>query len=70
MVFKNIRAFFLWSDDFPTDAQSQAARDLNAALDAGWAGFEIGERVPLADIARAHELAEHPVRRGMAVAVL
>src|SRR5262249_60961345 len=70
MVFKNIRVFFLGSDDFPKEAKSQAARDLSAALGAGWAGFEIGERIPLADIARAHELEEHPVRRGRVVVVL
>ena len=45
-------------------------RDLNAALEAGWPGFEIGERVPLSEIARAHELAEHPARRGRIVFVL
>jgi NADPH2:quinone reductase len=70
MVFKNIRVFFLGSDDFPKEAKSQAARDLNAALGAGWPGFEIGERIPLAEIARAHELAEHPARRGRVVVIL
>ena len=70
MVFKNVRTFFLGSDDFPTEAKTQAARDLNAALEAGWSGFEIAERVPLAEIARAHELVEHPVRPGRIVVVL
>jgi NADPH2:quinone reductase len=70
MVFKNTRVFFLGSDDFPKEAKLQATRDLNAALEAGWAGFEIGERIPLADIARAHELVEHPVRPGRVVVVL
>jgi NADPH2:quinone reductase len=70
MVFKNIRVFFLGSDDFPKEAKAEAARDLNAALKAGWSGFEIGEHVPLADIARAHELVEHPVRPGRVVVVL
>ena len=70
MVFKNIRLFFLGSDDFQKEAKLEAARDLSAALGAGWAGFEIGEQVPLADIARAHELAEHPVRRGRVVVVV
>ncbi len=67
MVFKNIRVFFLGSDDFPTEAKVAATRDLNDALQAGWAGFEIGERIPLAEIARAHELVEHPARRGRVV---
>ena len=70
MVFKNIRVFFLGSDDFPKEAKLQAARDLKTALEAGWSGFEIGERIPLADIVRAHELVEHPVRRGRIVVVL
>jgi NADPH:quinone reductase len=67
MVFKNIRLFFLGSDDFPTEAKIEAGRDLNAALNAGWSGFEIAERIPLAEIARAHELVEHPTRRGRIV---
>jgi NADPH2:quinone reductase len=70
MVFKNIRVFFLGSDDFPKDAKVLAAEDLNRALEAGWSGFEIGERIPLSDIARAHELTEHPVRRGRVVVTL
>ncbi|HXW56967.1 MAG TPA: NADPH:quinone reductase [Candidatus Cybelea sp.] len=69
MVFRNIRVFFLGSDDFPKEAKLQAARDLNAALESGWSGFEIGERIPLADIARAHELLEHPTRPGRIVVV-
>ncbi len=70
MAFKNIRAFFLGSDDFPQGAKTDAARDLNAALEAGWVGFEIGERIPLAEIARAHELVDHPARRGRVVVIL
>jgi NADPH2:quinone reductase len=70
MVFKNIRVFFLGSDDFPKDAKIAAARDLNRALEAGWPGFEIAERIPLSEIARAHELTEHPVRRGRVVVTL
>jgi NADPH2:quinone reductase len=70
MVFKNIHIHFMGSDDFSREAKSQAARDLNAALEAGWMGFEIGERIPFADIARAHELVEHPVRPGRVVVVL
>jgi NADPH2:quinone reductase len=67
MAFKNIRLYFLGSDDFPIEAKVAATRDLNDALQAGWPGFEIGERIPLAEIARAHELAEHPVRHGRVV---
>ena len=70
MVFKNIRVFFLGSDDFPKDAKILAAQDLNRALEAGWSGFEIGERISLSDIAHAHELAERPVRRGRVVVMI
>jgi NADPH2:quinone reductase len=70
MVFKNIQVFFLGSDDFPPEAKAAAARDINAALEAGWPGFEIGERIPLSDIARAHELAEHPQHPGRVVVTL
>jgi len=70
MVFKNIRLFFLGSDDFPKEAKISAARDLNRALEAGWPGFEISERIPLAEIARAHELVEHPLRPGRVVVTL
>ncbi|GIK37877.1 MAG: alcohol dehydrogenase [Chloroflexota bacterium] len=70
LVFKNIRVFFLGSDDFPAEVKAAAARDLNAAFEAGWTGFDIAERIPLADIARAHELVEQPVRRGRVVVTL
>jgi NADPH:quinone reductase len=51
MVFKNVRLFFLGSDDFPSEAKMSAAQDLNSALEAGWSGFEIAERIPLSEIA-------------------
>ena len=70
MVFKNIRLFFLGSDDFPKEAKIQAARDLNAALEAGWTGFEIGERFPLEEIAQAHDRVDPPAHRGRVVLVL
>jgi NADPH2:quinone reductase len=70
MIFKNIRVYLLGSDDFPREAKMQAARDINSALEAGWTGFEIGERIPLAEIARAHELVDHPTRRGRVVVIL
>jgi NADPH:quinone reductase len=70
MVFKNIRVYFLGSDDFPRQAKMRAAQDINSALEGGWAGFEIGERLPVAEIALAHELVDHPVRRGRVVVIL
>jgi NADPH:quinone reductase len=70
MVFKNIRVYFLGSDDFPREAKMRAARDINSALEASWTGFEIGARIPLAEIARAHELVDHPARRGRVMVIL
>jgi NADPH2:quinone reductase len=70
LVFKNIQLFFLGSDDFAPEVKAAAARDINAALEAGWPGFAIGERIPISDIIRAHELAEHPLHRGRIVVTL
>src|ERR1700739_380969 len=70
MVFKNIQLFFLGSDDFMPEAKAAAARDINGALEAGWSGFAIGERIPLSEIVRAHELAEHPQHPGRVVVTL
>jgi NADPH2:quinone reductase len=70
MVFKNIRLFFLGSDDFPLEAKVQATQALNAALEAGWSGFDVSDRIPLADIARAHELVEHPTKPGRVVVTI
>ena len=70
MVFKNIQVRFLGSDDFPISAKMAAARDIDAALEAGWSGFAIGERIPLAQIALAHELSAHPARPGRVVVMI
>jgi NADPH:quinone reductase len=70
LVFQNAGVFFLGSDDFPKEAKKQAAQDLNGALEAGWSGFEIGERIPLSEIAKAHELLDHPVRPGRVVVIV
>jgi NADPH:quinone reductase len=58
LVFKNVRVFFLGSDDFPAAAKVAAARALNEALEAGWPGFEVEARFPLKSIAEAHEAIE------------
>ena len=58
LVFKNVRLFFLGSDDFPAAAKTAAASALNEALVGEWPGFEIGMQLPLEAIARAHEAVE------------
>jgi NADPH2:quinone reductase len=70
LVFKNIRLFFLGSDDFPPDVKIEAARDISRAFEAGWMGFEIAEQMPLSEIAKAHELVERPIRRGRVLVTL
>lgn len=67
LAFKNATVHCLGSDDFPLHAKMAAARDLNAALKAGWDGFTIAERLPLAAIAEAHELVEETGRRGRVI---
>jgi len=67
LLFKNIRVFFLGSDDFPSEAKADAARDLNAALEAKWPGFEDIHHFALPGIAEAHEYVESRKACGRAV---
>jgi NADPH:quinone reductase len=70
LVFVNASLFFIGSDDIPQDAKLQATRDINRALEAGWPGFDIAERFPLADIAKAHEAVENPKKAGRVVVTI
>jgi NADPH2:quinone reductase len=67
LVFVNARLFFVGSDDVPAEAKIDATRDINKALEAGWQGLDIAEIVPLDQIARAHELVEHPAKPGRVI---
>ena len=67
LVFVNARLFFVGSDDVPPNAKIEATRDINQALETGWKGLDIAEIVPLDQIARAHELVEHPAKPGRLV---
>jgi NADPH2:quinone reductase len=67
LLFKNIRVFFLGSDDFPAEAKAAAARDSNAALEAKWPGFETIHRYALSAIAEAHGFVESRKARGRVV---
>ena len=64
---KNITVRFLSNDDFPEPANEAAATDLTAALVAGDLRYPIAARLPLAEIAQAHELAAHSAARGRVV---
>jgi NADPH2:quinone reductase len=55
LLFNNITLRLLGSDDFPTEAKRQAARDLTAAAAVGALTVDIGTRFPLAGIAQAHD---------------
>jgi NADPH2:quinone reductase len=70
LVFINARLFFVGSDDVPPEAKSEAVRDINRALEAGWRGFDIAERFSLDDIAKAHEFVEHPSKPGRVLVVI
>ena len=70
LLFKNVRVDFLGSDDFRPADKLEAARQINAALVAGWEGFEIAQRLPLDEIATAHERLEAPGTRGRVVILL
>ena len=70
MVFNNIQVHFLGSDDFPIAAKRAAAQDLNRAFTAGWTGFAIAEQLAISEIARAHDLVDHPQRPGRIVIAL
>jgi NADPH2:quinone reductase len=70
LLFKNVRIDFLGSDDFTDEDKSAAATAVNEALVTGWAGFEIAERLPLDQIATAHEHIEAATHHGRIVLVL
>lgn len=70
LVFKNVRLFFLGSDDFPALAKTAAARALNETLEGEWPGPEVEARLPLESIAKAHELVEEHRASGRVVVTL
>lgn len=55
LLFNNVTLRLLGSDDFPDRARRQAARDLTAAAAVGALTVDVGDRFPLADIAKAHD---------------
>jgi NADPH:quinone reductase len=67
LAFSNARIFFVGSDDIPTEAKMEAAQAINKTLEAGWQGLNIAGRFTLDDIARAHEMVEHPTKPGRVI---
>ena len=64
LVFKNLRLYFIGSDDFSVQEKRTAAETLTEMLRMGWHPHPVAERLPLAEIARAHELVESGRTRG------
>ena len=52
------------------EAKIEATHDINNVLEAGWQGLDIAEIVPLDQIARAHELVEHPAKQGRVIVAI
>lgn len=67
LVFINSRLFFVGSDDVPKAAIAKAVKDTNELLQNGWQDFHIAADLPLDEIARAHQLVEHPTGPGRVV---
>jgi NADPH2:quinone reductase len=53
--------------DMPESAKMQAMQDIDKAMNAGWLKHRIAYRLPLAEIAQAHELIEQGSLRGCVV---
>jgi len=66
-AFKNITVRFLSNDDFPEEANHQAARDLTDALSARDLRYPIAATLPLNEIVQAHELVEDNATPGRVV---
>lgn len=67
LAFKNITVQFLSNDDFPEQANEDAARDLTAALAAGDLRYPIAARYPLERIADAQDATERTGAAGRVV---
>jgi NADPH2:quinone reductase len=64
LVFKNVRMYFLGSDDFPPAAKTEAAMAMNDLLASGWPGLTVDSVYPLARTAQAHQRVESDQARG------
>ncbi|MGY1841466.1 MULTISPECIES: NADPH:quinone reductase [unclassified Modestobacter] len=69
MLFDNVTIQLLGSDDFPVEAKRQAARDLTQAAAQGALAVRVGEPLPLAEVAEAHERVDAGTRERVLLAV-
>ncbi len=67
LLFKNIRLYFIGSDDFSTETQLEAASSINRILMDHWPEFEIAGRFPLESIAEAYAAVEDHDQPGRVV---
>ncbi|MFI5613579.1 NADPH:quinone reductase [Amycolatopsis sp. NPDC051903] len=70
LAFQNITVQYLSNDDFPRQANENAARDLTAALAAGDLRYPIAARFPLDETAAAQDAAERTGAAGRVVVEL
>src|SRR3989442_524486 len=69
LAFQNVVIRLLGSDDFPEEAQRQAAADLVACLEAEALHTEVRQVFALDRIADAHRAVENPTGPGRVVVV-
>jgi NADPH2:quinone reductase len=67
LLFKNVSIHLVGSDDVPAEIKVDAAHALNRAIESGWAGLRIAERLALDDIALAHGRVERGTLDGRIV---
>jgi NADPH2:quinone reductase len=70
LLFANVTLRLLGSDDFPTEAKEQAARDLTALAAEGRLDLQIAPLYPLDRVAEAHEAVEAGARGGRVLVAL
>ncbi len=64
LLFANVSLRLLGSDDFPTEAKRQAARDITAAAANGQLQVTVAPPYSLDDIATAHQAVESGSHKG------
>jgi NADPH2:quinone reductase len=69
LLWANVTVRLLGSDDFPVDAKRAAARDLTTAARDGALTIPIGEPLPLARIAQAHDRVDAGARDRVLIAI-
>ena len=69
MLFANLTIRLLGSDDFPAAAKYQAAADLTAAAQQRALRIPIGEPLPLARIADAHDRVDAGARERVVLSI-